>query len=214
MSRVTHPPRRRVRDHRYMTEPNQAVISRLSADFNSLSSQFARVSSELLELGTVLARSSQAEPTHRPAAEAAAPEAAAREAAAPEAAAQSQPQPSPNPQPPLGAQAPRPPQYPRPGMPSGSYVPGRAQQVPPQQVPTQYPSWMMPQPPTTLVQPTAQFQNPGGTRPAAQGTAPQGPAPQHPGSQNLAVRRRRTIEALCRARPARRHRRRRRSGNA
>lgn len=46
---------------------------------------------------------------------------------------------------------------------------------------------MMPQPPTTLVQPTAQFQNPGGTRPAAQGTAPQGPAPQHPGSQNLAA---------------------------
>ena len=43
-----------------MTEPNQAVISRLSADFNSLSSQFAKVSSELLELGTVLARQHRA----------------------------------------------------------------------------------------------------------------------------------------------------------
>ena len=176
-----------------MTEPNQAVISRLSADFNSLSGQFARVSSELLELGTVLARSSQAEPTHRPAAEAA----AAPEAVAPEAAVQPHTQPSPNPQPPRGAQTPRPPQYPRPGMPAGSYVPGRAHQVPPQQVPPQYPSWMMPQPPTTLMQPTAQFQNPGGTRPAAQGPAPQGPAAQspaahsaaaqHPGGQNLAA---------------------------
>ncbi|MBA4021888.1 MAG: DUF2339 domain-containing protein [Gordonia sp.] len=78
-----------------MTEQNQAVISRLSAEFNSLSSQFARVSGDLTELHTVLAA------LEAPATEPDVPEndAAAEQPAAAEKPNQPQPQPRPEPQP-------------------------------------------------------------------------------------------------------------------
>jgi hypothetical protein len=95
LSSATHPLTARSRDDRFMTEQNQAVISRLSAEFNSLSSQFARVSGDLTELHTVLAA------LEAPATEPDVPEndAAAEQPAAAEKPNQPQPQPRPEPQP-------------------------------------------------------------------------------------------------------------------
>ena len=97
-----------------MTEKNQAVITRLSAEFNSLSNQFARVSGDLTELHTVLTElKKQPVPQPKP---------------APQASPLPQPQPEPMPQP-LPPQAPPPPWSQAPRTQMGQRP---------------YPSWMQP----------------------------------------------------------------------
>lgn len=160
-----------------MTEQNQAVISRLSAEFNSLSSQFARVSGDLTELHTVLAALeapvSAPETPEKP-----------ESATEPRPVSQSQPasQPQPAPQPRPAPQAgPAPQQYgpgpgPQqgPGSPWSQGAPGpRAYVGQPQRAP--YPSWMQPAVAARPVAPgAARPVDPGAARPVASGR-PVGP---------------------------------------